>query len=178
MCAPTINHGDIVYKRVMLDACYDLAMGLKDAGKKWHSHVLSPRCAHNPYKESYAIVIEDDSDGVAYIAQSNGFPEVDKDLVKILHGDDILDASKATAGKDGVSIQSEMLKRLMEIDARGVAWHHHMNFPDCVFNPHKGKWAITVESDAGTFSEAYDDEPVDVLREVEVIYFRNLEQKA
>lgn len=178
MTAQTIKHGDIAYAIIPLETCFDLAMGLKDANKKWHSHVLSPGCAHNPYHDSYAVVVEDDSDGIAYIARSDGFPEVDKDLVKILHGDDILDASKATAGKDGAEISSEMLKRLIEIDGKGIAWHHHMNFPDCVFNPHRGKWAITIESAAGTFSEAYDDEPIDVLREVEVIYFRNLEQKA
>ncbi len=68
-----------------------------------------------------------------------------------------------------------MLERLREIDARRIAWHHHMNFPTCAFNPQPGKWAITIESGEGSFFEAYDGEPIDVLREVEVLYFNNLE---
>ena len=118
----------------------------------------------------FDLVIEDDTDGKAYIAPSSGFPEVDKDLVKMLHGDDIL--SEEAAGK--APIKSPLLDRLRDLDVRDVPWHHHMNFPACAFNPTKGKWAITVESAEGTFHESYDDEPVDVLREVEVLYFRKL----
>lgn len=176
MTQAKVRHGDVEFVVVPLESCLDLALSLKDAGKKWHSHVLSPGCHHNPYAGQYAIVIEDDSQGVPYIARSDGFPEVDKQLVKMLHGDDILDPAKATGTGAGVA-ESAMLKRLVEVNRQSTNWHHHMNFPDCAFNPHKGKWAITIESEAGTFSEAYDEEPVDVLREVEVIYFANLENK-
>ncbi|MGB3418251.1 MAG: hypothetical protein WBG88_02910 [Mesorhizobium sp.] len=172
----TVTHGGVTYTIVALDGCLDLAMGLHRQGKPWHSHVLSPGCEHNPYADGYAIVVEDDSERRAYIARSEGFPEVDKDLVKILHGDDILDASKtASAGGSGKAVASPMLERLREIDARRIAWHHHMNFPTCAFNPQPGKWAITIESGEGSFFEAYDGEPIDVLREVEVLYFNNLE---
>ena len=174
----TISRGEVGFTVVPLEDCFDLAMGIQDAGKKWHSHLLSPVCLHNPYPGSYAIVIENDSDGVAYIAPSQGFPDVDKDLVKILHGDDILDPSKACADKGRAGVQSNLLHRLLDLDARGVAWHHHMHFPSCVLSPHSGKWAIAIESAEGTFSETYDSEPVGILRQIEVIYFRNLDSKA
>jgi hypothetical protein len=176
MTQATVRHDGVEFVLVPLEDCLGLALSLKGAGKKWHSHVLSPGCQHNPYAQEYAIVIEDDTDDVTYLARSDNFPEVDKQLVKMLHGDDILDPAKATGAGVGVA-ESGMLKRLVEVNKKSHHWHHHMNFPDCVFNPHRGKWAITIESDEGVFSEAYEEEPVDVLREVEVIYFANLDKK-
>jgi len=174
MNAPTTTHAGIEYRVVALDDCLALVEGFQHAGHRWHSHVLSPGCAFNPYDGLYAIVVEDDSQGRAYIAPSEKFPEVDKVFVKMLHGDDILDERKA--GDEGSELvrRSALLARLIEIDGRGTAWHHHMNFPACALNPHRGRWAITVESDVGTFSESYEDEPKTILREIEVIYFRNL----
>ncbi|MCB4769683.1 hypothetical protein LGR54_13785 [Ancylobacter sp. Lp-2] len=174
MTATTLAQGDVTYRTIALEDCLGLVEGFIAAGKKWHSHVLSPGCAFNPYPTLYAIVVEDDAEHVAYIAPSDGFPEVDKQFVKMLHGDDILDATAAAAEDPAAVAGSALLKRLREIDAQGVHWHHHMNFPDCALNPHRGHWALTVESDAGTFSESYHDEPKAVLREIEVMYFRNL----
>ncbi|QKV20032.1 hypothetical protein [Oricola thermophila] len=173
-----VIHREIVYRIVPLDECLGLAESLALAGKRWHSHVLSPGCDFNPRPDRYALVIEDDTDDVTYLAYSHGFPEVDKELVKMLHGDDILDASATSGGDNPEVAASTLLPRLREIDAAGANWHHHMHFPDCTFNPHPGKWSISVEDGAGNaFSEVYDDEPVDVLREVEVIYFRRLDEK-
>ncbi|QIB34962.1 hypothetical protein [Ancylobacter pratisalsi] len=170
----TLTRGDITYRVIALEYCLPLVEGFIAAGTKWHSHVLSPGCTFNPYEGLYAIVVEDDGAHVAYIAPSQGFPEVDKTFVKMLHGDDILDEGTARAADPAEVAGSALLARVREIDAQGVHWHHHMNFPACALNPHRGHWAITVESDAGTFSESYDDEPKTVLREIEVIYFRNL----
>jgi hypothetical protein len=55
-------------------------------------------------------------------------------------------------------------------------WHHHMHFPTCAFNPHPGQWSISVESPDETFSEVFVEEPRDILREIEVIYFENLDR--
>ena len=170
----TLTHGDITYHVIALEHCLPLVEGFIAVGTKWHSHVLSPGCAFNPYDGLYAIVIEDDGTHVAYIAPSEGFPEVDKTFVKMLHGDDILDEGAARAADPAEAAGSTLLARVREIDAQGVHWHHHMNFPACALNPHRGRWAITVESATGTFSESYEHEPKAVLREIEVIYFRNL----
>ena len=175
---PTINHGAIRYVVIPLESCLQFALSLSEAGKHWHSHVLSPGCVHNPYDDQYAIVIEDDTEACAYIAPSDQFPEVDKELVKILHGNDILDFSKTSANGGAEDIPSAMLDRLRLIDGNGVVWHHHMNFPACVFNPQPGKWSITIESEEGEFSESFADEPIAILREVEVLYFRNLDRNS
>lgn len=177
MSVHSINHGEVGYRVIPLEDCFELAMGIQCANKKWHSHVLSPACMHNPYPGSYAVVIENDSDGVAYISPSQSFPEVDKDFVRILHGDDILEPSKVSRDEGSTAPQSELLLRLFDLDSRRVAWHHHMHFPSCVLSPHRGQWAIVIESAEGTFSETFEGEPVGVLREIEVMYFRNLDRQ-
>ncbi len=177
MCNSTVAHGSIDYKTIALDACLPLAERLQAEGKHWHSHVLSPGCRFNPFEGRYAVVVEDDSENTAYIAPSDGFPEVDRAMVKMLHGDDILDAGHPDSAEDGLLDGSPLLARLVRLDDEGQAWHHHMNFPDCALNPHRGRWAITIEAGDDTFSESYDDEPRDILRAIEVRYFRNLEAR-
>lgn len=170
--AATVIHNGIEFTLIPLEDCLGWAQALQTAGKRWHSHVLSPGCMHNPYPGRYAIVIEDDTDVRAFLAPSDGFPEVDKALVKILHGDDILDARRGGRVTTG---DSALLRGLHAVQSRGAHWHHHMHFPACVLNPERGRWCIAIESDGETFSEAFAHEPVDTLREIEILYFRNLE---
>jgi hypothetical protein len=168
-----LHHG-VVYRRIAFGDCLALGESLRDAGKNWHSHVLSPACLHNPFGAHYAIVVEDDTEGIAYIAAgATEFPEVDKQLVKMLHGDDILDPAKTTGGAEAAK-SSLLLAHIMALQSKGLHWHHHMHFPSCAFNPHPGKWSISVEADVYLFSESFAEEPVNILREVEVIYFGNL----
>lgn len=162
------------YTVIALEDCLPMAQGFQKDGKKWHSHVLSPGCRFNPYPDQYAAVIEDDNAHIAYIAVSDGFPAVDKQLVKMLHGDDILDGGHPSSAESELVAQSPLLRRLIEIDELGQPWHHHMNFPDCALNPHRGHWAITVETTDEQFAESYEDEPRDILRAIEVRYFANL----
>lgn len=177
MCNGTAHHNSINYTTIALEECLPLANRLQSEGKPWHSHVLSPGCRFNPFVGRYAAVVEDDATHTAYIARSDGFPEVDKQLVKMLHGDDILDAGHPSSAEETLLECSPLLRRLVEIDDIGKPWHHHMNFPDCALNPHRGRWAITIEYEDHQFSESYDDEPRDILRAIEVRYFRNLDAK-
>jgi hypothetical protein len=170
----TITHRGVVYGIVALESCLQLAQELRRTGKKWHHHVLSPGCVYNPYPVGYALVIEDHAGSVAHIAPSDGFPTVDKDLVRLLHGDDILDEAKVLANPDAMT--AALLRVVAELDAKGAAWHHHMHFPACVLSPHKGKWSIAIESAGRAVYETYDEEPVETLRAIEVSYFRNLER--
>ena len=165
----------ITFTLIPLESCLGHARKLLAAGRPWHSHVLSPGCAHNPDPNRYAIVIEDEQAGVAYLAPSDRFPEVDKHLVRLLHGDDILDAAVADADPSRARHNSRLLDGLAPLQASKTPWHHHMHFPACVLNPHPGRWCIAVESPEGTFSETFADEPVTVLRQVEVLYFGNLD---
>ena len=167
-----------VLAEIDLGQCRELALGLIADGKEWHSHVLSPGCKLNPFQQSYAIIIEDDTDGTTYVAASDRFPEVDKELVKMLHGEDILDARKVETAGSGDPCNSTLLLLVRDLDKRHVAWHHHMHFPNCVFNPNPGNWSISVEfGESEVTDESYPEEPVDVLRELEVLYFRNLETR-
>jgi hypothetical protein len=169
----TLNFHGIPYQEIALDACLPMAERFQTEGRRWHIHVLSPGCLHNPFGEDYALVIEDDTTSTPYIANSGaGFPEVDKVLVKMLHGDDILDAP--VAHPDAGARSSRLLAHLRGLQDNGEPWHHHMHFPTCVFNPHAGHWAISIESPGLVFAESFAEEPVAVLREVEVLYFRNL----
>ncbi len=169
-----VLHRGVVYWWIVLGDCLALGERLRDTGKHWHTHVLSPSCLHNPFGAHWAIVVEDDTEGIAYIAEgTTEFPEVDKQFVKMLHGDDILDSTKTTGGTETAK-SSLLLAHIMALQSQGLPWHHHMHFPSCAFNPHPGKWSISVEADDCFFSEAFAEEPVNILREVEVIYFDNL----
>jgi hypothetical protein len=48
-----------------------------------------------------------------------------------------------------------------------------MLFPDCIFNEHPGKWNIVLEGgETGLcINELYEEEPLAVLRELELGYF-------
>lgn len=178
---PTIVHGDVTYVVIPeQDAVLGIALGLRRAGKPWHSHVLAPgaRCIHNPYRHLFAAILEDTGARQAYICPSDVFPEVDRALVKLLHGDDIMDRSKTAAATGAPPPPSGLPGRVADIDARGVAWHHHMCFPGCVLSPTPERWTIDVESDEGEFAESFDGEPVDVLRELEVRYFAHIDAEA
>lgn len=165
----------ITYRQVTLAECGARGEALHAAGTPWHFHVLSPVCLHNPFAGHYALVVENDATHDAWIADAGAeFPEIDKHLVTLLHGEDILDHA-AAPGKPEAVTSSRLLVHLRSLQAAGEAWHHHMHFPGCVFNPHPGTWSISVESEGLLLAEAYDAEPVDVLRQVELSYFAGLD---
>lgn len=174
MCKDTNDGNSPSFQQVRLGDSLALVESFIEAGHKWHNHVLSPGCKFNTFKDQYALVIEDDTEGKAFIAPSAAFPEVDKTLVKMLHGDDILGEGAVTIDLEKLKQASPLLTRLVDLNGRGIKWHHHMNFPLCALNPHRGDWAITIESGEGIFSEKYPEEPRDVLRAIEVMYFANL----
>lgn len=150
----TLRFRGIPYQQIALDACLPLAKRFQGEGKDWHFHVLPPDCIHNPFPSQYALVMEDDTSATPYIAQAgNSFPEVDKALVRMLHGDSILDAcaSAAPAELEGAKI----LAHLRDLHMAGAIWHHHMHFPNCVINPLPGQWSISVESPGFLFVEAF-----------------------
>lgn len=156
---------------IPIEGCLDLAERLQALQHPWHSHVLPPGCARNPFPR-YAIVIEDDQERRVYAAASRDFPDVDRNLVQMLHGTHIVDRQSTTAVTGG-RIESPLLDRVRAIDGSGRPWHHHMCFPACAFNPEPGRWTIDVESGHSSWSESWDEEPVDVLREMEVMFFNS-----
>lgn len=164
---------DIAYQRAALDRCLPMAEGFVVAGTPWHSHVLVPGCVLNRF-ERYSIVLEDDSQGLVYMAPSDEFPMVDRDFVRMLHGDDIIDPG-STAAAAGAHVSARLLDELAAVSADGVSWHHHMHFPSCAFNPTPGEWAIVIEARGKLLQQSWEAEPVDVLREIEVLFFTTQE---
>jgi hypothetical protein len=160
-----VHAGEII----AVEDCVGLAEQIVAADRHWHHHVLFPGCAHNVF-EGYALVIEDDDEHRTYYAQTEQFPEVDKDLVRMLHGDDILDGGSTSAGT-GAAVGSPLVQRARDLVASDAQWHHHMCFPAGLLHPAPGRWTIVVESGLSTWADSYDDEPIDVLREIEVLFF-------
>lgn len=171
-----IEHLDMIYHEIPIEDCLGLVHELIKEGREWHSHALSPGCRFNPYDDLYAVMIEDSTSNKIFIASSVFFPEVDKKLVTMLHGENILSEDSALISDENVC-SSELLQRVVELNERKAHWHHHMNFPKCLMTPHTDKWMITVETDSESFEEEYDEEPKEILNHLEVIYFKNFDGK-
>ncbi len=172
-----IEHLQLTYHEIPMEQVIPLALGFIAGGKQWHSHAISPGCHFNPWPDCYAVVLEDNSDNIAYISPSETFPEADKQLVRLLHGDDILNPDIRFDDGD-ISRQSSLLQQVIRINQQGIRWHHHMNFPQCLMTPQTRRWMITVESAHGVFQEDYDEEPKEILRQLEVLYFSHPERQS
>jgi len=143
-------------------------------GKRWHFHMLTPDCTFNKRNDKHAFVLENRTDNETYAVYSDKrYMETGQKLVKMIHGDKILGKSKENAGSTNENIKT-ILKKAKELTEKGVQWHHHMLFPDCIFNKHPGKWNITFEDrENNSIIEAlYDKEPVNDLREIEILYYK------
>jgi hypothetical protein len=163
-----VNARGLEFREIPMESCIDLAKSLAAEGHHWHSHAIWPGCAESPYPR-FAVLIEDSDTGRAYISPSQDFPPVDKALVRMLHGDDILDPTRSNDA--GGPAESRVLDDARAAVANGAAWHHHMCFPDCAFNREPGKWTIVVETGGNATWESWDDEPADVLWEFEILCF-------
>lgn len=142
-------------------------------GMSWHIHMLTPSCVFNERTDKHAFVLENGTLGEAYVVYSDEpHTEADQKLLFMIHGDDILDEEKGATDSSNLKMQI-IIEKARRLNEAGLPWHHHMLFPDCVFNKHEGKWSIAFESEAdGEFLEVlYDEEPVDDLRRIEILFF-------
>jgi len=144
-----------------------------EEGKSWHFHMLTPGCSLNERDDKHALVLENRTDEQTWVVYSDHEQvKLGQALVRMLHGDTILDKKKASGSQTDRDL-SAILKRLEGLNQADDAWHHHMLFPDCVFNSHPGKWTILIEDESNgeTIELLYDEEPVDNLRQIEIRYF-------
>jgi len=159
-----------------IDDVRDKARLWQAQGKSWHFHMLTPTCALNPRKDRFAFVLENGTDHRSYVVYSEReHTQAGQELVRMLHGDNILDREEARTGGGGEKIQ-EILRRIEDLNDRRIPWHHHMLFPDCIFNRHEGKWNILFEDTEreDIVELLYDQEPVDDLRKIEVLYYKEI----
>jgi len=100
------------------------------------------------------------------------FMELGEELVTIQYGEDILDEGTGSTESTNEQMRA-VLQKARDLNERGVYWHCHLLFPDCALNKHGGKWNIAFECKAtGDFVEVlYDDDPVDDLNRIEVLYY-------
>ena len=153
-----------------------IAKELSSEGKLWHFHMLTPDCSFNESGKQ-AFVLEDVSGGNIYVTHSEErYMDSGKRLVELLHNMKVPDKEKESEKINNDSVQT-ILDKAQELNNKGIAWHHHMLFPDCVFNKYNGKWNIIFEDkESGEVLEAlYDNEPTEDLREVEKFFYAQKE---
>jgi hypothetical protein len=166
------------------------ALRFQEEGKKWHFHLLTPTCVFNERRDAHAFVLEDMTDGGVFVAYSTGetasadaptgysavdlptrYMEIGEELVKVLYGDSILDMAQGTTASESVTMQ-EVLARAKELNEQGVPWHSHLLVPGCMFNQQE-RWGLVFEDTTSDKAVVvrYDQDPVDDLRRIEVLYY-------
>lgn len=151
----------------------EIAKRCHDAGADWHFHVFPPGCAFNSQPDRFALVLEDRSGDETFVVYGNHpFIDASQELVTLLHGDTVLDQQKAKTQSGNPGIQ-QVLERAVALIDRNQFWHHHMFFPNCVFNRQAGMWNLIFEDpETGEVLETvYPEEPLADLNRLEVLYF-------
>jgi hypothetical protein len=144
----------------------------QEAGTRWHFHLLTPGCMFNERNDLYALVLETPSLQEVYVSYSDELHmEADRILLPLLHGDEIVDEQEAVLDPGTPAIQP-ILQRARELNARGVAWHHHMLFPGCIFSGRPDRWVIAFEDPetAQVLETFYEREPKGDLRQIELLF--------
>ena len=135
--------------------------------------MLTPDCVFNERGDKYAFVLENSTDDQTYVVYSDEPPiETDHELLILLYGDEILDEDKGTTASSNAKMQV-VLQKAKELNEKNSPWHHHLLSPDCIFNKHEGKWNIFFENaeDAEVIEVLYEEDPVDDLRRIEILFF-------
>ena len=165
---------------------------LKTAGKmekeekEWHFHILTPGCVFNKDKR-FALILENTSDSEQFVHFSMKKPsETGQKLVELLHGTPkksfLLPRSTSSrrrggsTGLEGRRIPSKtkkMIERATELNLKGFAWHHHVLFPDCMFNKDSRYWTLVFENplDNEVIEERFKKEPIEALSQIEPLYY-------
>lgn len=159
------------FTEATLDECVAAAETFAAEGANWHNHMLKPGCLFNPRPGAYALLIENNSTSEMLACFCAAVPvNAAQHIVSLRHGAEVTSAPESD---DAQSSEPTILARMRELSHNGTDWHHHMMFPDCVLNPRKGEWLITLEAE-GTheiLEYSADTEPFDVLRKVEALFF-------
>lgn len=160
-------------EEVTIEALEQEAVRCHRQGWRWHIHMLSPDCTFNERPDKHAFVLEDGENRKTYVVYSDEpHTDVDHRLLLTLYGDEMLDQLKGSTDSDNDKMQ-RILNKARRLNEDNLPWHHHMLFPDCVFNEYKGKYTMVFESaeDDNALEVVYDEEPVEDLRRIEILFF-------
>ncbi len=159
-----------------IDNIMEKAKQFHSEGKKWHFHMLTPDCTFNE-SDKQAFVLENTTDSEVYVTYSDKrYMTEGKELVQLIHGASIV-AEESTESPEDDKAVKEIVRRAEELNDKGAHWHHHMLFPDCIYNKHKGNWCIVFEDpETGkTLEYVSKEEPKEALRKIEVLYYAQKE---
>lgn len=150
-----------------------LAEQFSKTGKKWHFHILTPECQLNDTGK-YTLVLENTSDNQEHsVLSDEPYMNIGQELVKLLHGDDVIKNEKETKPSEPSESVKKLLNRAKELMAKGQFWHHHMLFPGCKYNQHDNKWVIVFEEkEKGEIIESVTEtEPKGDLQHIEALFY-------
>jgi hypothetical protein len=159
----------------------DIAMKLKQAGANWHFHMIGPACAFNRLKNQFEIIIENESTGEESASCFDEKPvSQTRQMAELAYGPGFLnhdDSTDEALAREKKTARNDEFLMIMEraracCDA-GTAWHNHHLFPQCRFNPQRGKHCIVFEeeSNGDVLYAYYEDDPVKDLAELEALFF-------
>lgn len=144
-------------------------------GKHWHFHILTQGCQLNEHP-GFSLIIEIPSENRQRVFYSDNRPmAAGKELIQLLHGNDVVQGNGEPAHDGSLSPNAEIIiARARQLSENGKFWHHHVLFPDCVFNKDKGRWTILFEDQekGGTLKSVSDDEPKAELKQIETLFYQ------
>ena len=143
----------------------------------WHIHLLTPDCDFNKRKDKHAFILENRTKDETHVTYSSKrLLKVGQSLAKMLFGEEIL---KSVSKKSGIRNKTtqKIIQRAKDLNKKNMLWHHHILFPDCIFNKHSKKWKIVFEDKEKyqVLEALYDKKPLEDLRELEILYYKQKE---
>ena len=168
-------------KHISFETLGNKAMKLKQAGIKWHFHMIGPACIFSRSKEKYEIIMENESNGEVFSCYFSEKPISEtRQMAELAYGPDFLKREKKNDKAIRVDEEvnkndafQKIIERARACRASGSAWHNHHLPPHCSFNPQKGKHCIVFEDETSgdALYAYYGHDPVDDLSELETLYF-------
>jgi len=162
---------------VSAERLLEIGRELQASGERWHNHVLSADCELNRRAQP-ALVVEASDRELVYVAYSDEpMMDVGRALATMVHGADPLARSRAGEAEIEMHPDSpavvEMMTRARDLSERGQHWHHHILFPECVFNAHPGQWTLLFEDPETreTLESVTSDRPARDIQVTETLFF-------
>ena len=161
-------------KKVIDTEILKIAEKLVKKERKWHFHTLTPGCVFNKDKR-FALVMENSSDKKQFVSFSLKKPaKTGQILVEMLHGKGI--SKKNPSARSGLKSSrkvTQMVERAIELNNKGFTWHHHLLFPDCIFNKDSRYWTLVFEDplNGEVIEEMSKDKPIAALQQIEPLFY-------
>jgi hypothetical protein len=165
-------------KVVTQEEILNIAQSFHTNKSEWHFHLLTPDCMLNTSKQ-FALVVEDKDAHEVYVYATKDKPMATSEtLLRLLHGNQIMDKNKEEKGNMSATVTTMMI-RAKELNDHGFFWHHHVLFPYCTYNRHQDKWTIIFEDPEKKeiIESISDKEPKADMNTIEPAFYHQHVQK-